>query len=58
MGVCAFVACGLSFDVDRYLETSPFKAKAVFRMADTSNPFPSRYHMNMGFQPTRLSVKV
>jgi hypothetical protein len=31
MGVCMFVASGLSFDVDRYLAGSPFKAMSVFR---------------------------
>lgn len=31
MGVCAFVASGLSFDVDSYLRSSPFEAKTVFR---------------------------
>lgn len=31
MGVCAFVASGLNFDVDRYLKGSPFKAISVFR---------------------------
>ena len=31
MGVCAFVASGLNFDVDRYLKGSPFKAMSVFR---------------------------
>jgi hypothetical protein len=34
MGVCVFVASGLSFDVDRYLAGSPFKAMAVFRKGD------------------------
>ena len=34
MGVCVFVASGLSFDVDRYLVGSPFKAMAVFRKGD------------------------
>jgi len=31
MGICAFVASGLNFDVDSYLRSSPFKAKTVFR---------------------------
>ena len=31
MGVCLFIASGLSFDVDRYLESSPFKPATVFR---------------------------
>ena len=31
MGVCLFAASGLSFDVDRYLATSPFKPATVFR---------------------------
>ena len=31
MGVCAFVASGLNFDVDRYLQGSPFKARNTFR---------------------------
>ena len=34
MGVCVFVASGLSFDVDRYLAGSPFKAMTVFRKGD------------------------
>src|ERR1017187_3119929 len=34
MGVCVFVASGLSFDVDRHLAGSPFKAMAVFRKGD------------------------
>jgi hypothetical protein len=34
MGVCVFVASGLSFDVDRYLQDSPFKAMTVFRKGD------------------------
>jgi hypothetical protein len=29
-----FVASGLSFDVDRYLASSPFKAMTVFRKGD------------------------
>ena len=36
MGVCVFVASGLSFDVDRYLVGSPFKAIAVFRKGDVA----------------------
>jgi hypothetical protein len=31
MGICAFVASGLNFDVDRYLTNSPFKPVNVFR---------------------------
>jgi len=31
MGVCVFVASGLNFDVDGYLQKSPFKAVSVFR---------------------------
>ena len=31
MGVCLFAASGLSFDVDRYLASSPFKPATVFR---------------------------
>ncbi len=31
MGVCLFVASGLSFDVDRYLPSSPFNPATVFR---------------------------
>ena len=34
MGVCAFVASGLSFDVDRYLKGSPFKVTTVFRKGE------------------------
>jgi hypothetical protein len=34
MGVCVFVASGLSFDVESYLASSPFKAMAVFRKGD------------------------
>jgi len=34
MGVCVFVASGLSFDVDRCLSGSPFKAMSVFRKGD------------------------
>jgi hypothetical protein len=34
MGVCVFVASGLSFDVDRYVAGSPFKAMTVFRKGD------------------------
>jgi hypothetical protein len=34
MGVCVFVASGLSFDVDQYLKASPFKAMTVFRKGD------------------------
>ena len=30
MGVCAFVASGLDFDVDEYLRDSPFKPVSVF----------------------------
>lgn len=30
-GVCLFTASGLSFDVDRYLASSPFKPATVFR---------------------------
>ena len=41
MGVCMFVASGLSFDVDRYLAGSPFKATSVFykgRVPPKDNP--------------------
>ena len=31
MGVCAFVASGLNFDVDLNLKSCPFKAISVFR---------------------------
>ena len=31
MGICVFVASGLSFDVDRYLKSSSFKPMSVFR---------------------------
>jgi len=34
MGACVFVASGLSFDVDRYLRTSPFRAVSVFRKGE------------------------
>ena len=34
MGVCAFMASGVNFDVDRYLESSPFKATVVFRKGE------------------------
>ena len=34
MGFCLFVASGLSFDVDRYLIGSPFKARTVFRKGE------------------------
>jgi hypothetical protein len=34
MGVCLFVASGLSFDVDRYLERGPFKPATVFRKGE------------------------
>ena len=34
MGVCAFVASGLNFDVDRYLRSSPFKPMSVFRKGE------------------------
>ncbi len=35
MGVCLFAASGLSFDVDRYLASSPFKPATVFRKGET-----------------------
>ena len=38
MGVCLFAASGLSFDVDRYLASSPFKPATVFR----SGQIPSK----------------
>jgi hypothetical protein len=34
MSACVFVASGLNFDVDRYLRSSPFKAKTVFRKGE------------------------
>jgi hypothetical protein len=34
MGVCVFVASGLNFDADRYLESSPLQAMTVFRKGD------------------------
>jgi hypothetical protein len=41
------VASGLGFDVDRYLEDRPLKAKGVFHVAETSRPSSSNHHMNM-----------
>lgn len=41
MGVCAFVAIRLNLAVDRYLAGIPFKAKAVFRIADNPRPLRS-----------------
>lgn len=34
MGVCVFVASGLRFDVDGYLQTSSFKPMSVFRKGE------------------------
>ncbi len=34
MGVCLFVASGLSFNVDDYLNNSPFKPASVFRKGE------------------------
>jgi hypothetical protein len=34
MGVCAFVACGLNFDVDEYLLDHPFEVLCVFHKGE------------------------
>ncbi len=34
MGVCAFVACGANFDVDEYLQATPFEVLSVFHKGD------------------------
>ena len=50
MGVCAFVASGLNFDVDGYLKKSPFKPMTVFRKGEvpTKDPNPQP-RPNSGF---------
>lgn len=35
MGACVFVASGLRFDVDGYLQSSPFKPVSVYRKGET-----------------------
>jgi hypothetical protein len=40
MGVCAFVACGVNFDVDRYLQSTPFEVLCVFRRGEVRPDAP------------------
>lgn len=47
MGICAFMASGMSFDVDTYLKGSPFKATSVFRKGDV----PEKENPNLRPRP-------
>jgi hypothetical protein len=40
MGVCAFVASGVNFDVDKYLRATPFELLCVFHKGDARPDAP------------------
>ena len=40
MGVCAFVASGVNFDVDKYLQATPFEVLCVFHKGDARPDAP------------------
>src|SRR4051812_35164864 len=40
MGVCAFVASGANFDVDKYLRTTPFEVLFAFHKGDARPDAP------------------
>ena len=40
MGVCAFVASGVNFDVDKYLQATPFEVLCVFHKGDVRSDAP------------------
>ena len=40
MGVCAFVASGANFDVDKYLHDTPFEVLCIFRKGDARPDAP------------------